>query len=379
MHSRLTVIVAWASVVWSSLPASAWSTKEHILLTRLAAERLIADPATVPDMRDWLRRGLRHDRTLADEKEFLLHNRIGAQPRGADGLAFWAVMPDIEAVLSGSGDRERKVEPFGVPERLLHYVDIEFFYPDPAKRSYVDDLSHKPSLADFPRDIHDERWAKAGMLPFRVEQCYQQLVKELAAGRLNDKPGQYPRDEHAEKWAGMLAHYLEDNTQPQHATIDYRSSYYFKDKLSAPNVHGDVEYRLVDDDLDDYLPLRQEFWDLFVRALNDGSDTVKTNDPWQATVEVLLSSYDCLPMIGHAAALAYQKSPAGNHSSRAAFDAQAFFHFQGDYRGQRMTVMDMKARQLAWAVLRVQRLWRQAWDEAQNKSSPEIPASHIRP
>ena len=29
-----------------------------------------------------------------------------------------------------------------------------------------------------------------------------------------------------------------------------------------------------------------------------------------------------------------------------------------------LTVMEMKARQMAWAVKRTQRLWRQAWDEA---------------
>ena len=127
-------------------PASAWSTKEHILLTRLAAERLIADPSTPPAMREWLRKGLRGQRSLVDEKEFLLHQRIGTEPRGADGFAFWAVMPDLQAALSGSGDREAKVQPFGVSERLLHYVDVEFFYPDANQRNYVDDLSHKRGI-----------------------------------------------------------------------------------------------------------------------------------------------------------------------------------------------------------------------------------------
>ena len=360
---RLMAIVVVLSVVCCTIRVEAWSTKEHIMLTRLAAERLIADPATPPAMRQWLQRGLREPRTLADEREYLLYARAGANPRGADGVAFWAVVPDLEAALSGSGEKERLVEPFGISERLLHYVDVEFFNPDPAKRSYTDDLSHKPTLADFPRDMHDPRWAKAGMLPFRVEFCYRQLVKEIAAGKLNDKPGQYPRDEHAEKWAGMLAHYLEDNTQPQHATIDYRSSYYFKDKLAAPNVHSDVEYRLIDDDIDDYMPLREEFWGLFVKALDDAKDPVKTDDPWQATVEVLLSSYDSLPMIGHAAAAAYGNSRGGGRSGLA-FNAPTFYHFQGSYHGRQATIMEMKADQLAWAVVRVERLWRQAWNEA---------------
>ena len=36
-------------------PAAAWSNKEHIQLTRIAASRLIADPATPEPMRQWLK------------------------------------------------------------------------------------------------------------------------------------------------------------------------------------------------------------------------------------------------------------------------------------------------------------------------------------
>ena len=62
--------------------------------------------------------------------------------------------------------------------------------------------------------------------------------------------------EHAAKWAGYLAHYLEDNTQPQHATEDYKSRSYFADKRNSPNVHWDVEGRLMDDEEADYPQLR---------------------------------------------------------------------------------------------------------------------------
>ena len=85
----------------------------------------------------------------------------------------------------------------------------------------------------------------------------------IRQGRLVDKAGQFPRDEHASKWAGFLAHYLQDNTQPQHATEDYRSASYFSaNPRSAPNVHADVEYRLVDDEFEDYPALRAEFFDI---------------------------------------------------------------------------------------------------------------------
>ena len=109
-------------------------------------------------------------------------------------------------------------------ERLLHYIDVEFFLAGDQKREYRHDLSGKPKLADIPRDMKDPRYQQAGMLPFRVEDAYSKLVEQLRAGRLNDKPGQFPRDEHAAKWAGYLAHYVADNTQPQHATIDYKSA-----------------------------------------------------------------------------------------------------------------------------------------------------------
>ena len=82
--------------------------------------------------------------------------------------------------------------------------------------------------------MKDPRYQQAGMLPFRVEECYGKLVEQIRAGRLSDKPGQFPRDEHAAKWAGYLAHYVADNTQPQHATIDYKSQTYFADKRNAP-------------------------------------------------------------------------------------------------------------------------------------------------
>src|SRR5207302_7397829 len=96
----------------------------------------------------------------------------------------------------------------------MHFLDVEQFMADESKRTYADDLSHKPKLADFPRDVKDPRYQQAGMLPFRVEECYQNLVKCFREDRLVDTPGGFPRDEHAAKWAGYLAHYVQDNTQP---------------------------------------------------------------------------------------------------------------------------------------------------------------------
>jgi hypothetical protein len=360
----VVLVIAFAFASDACAPAWGWSTKEHILLTRLAAIRLLADPQTPPEMKAWLREavpGLGAD--VDSQRAYVLEARVGVFPRGVDGIPFWAVVPDLQALIdSGSPpDRVRKVEPFGVGERSLHFLDVEVFMPDETRRRYRPDLSNKPAPADFPRDHNDPRYQRAGMLPFRAEQCYRELIAAIRQGRLVDKAGQFPRDEHASKWAGFLAHYLQDNTQPQHATEDYRSASYFSaNPRGAPNVHADVEYRLVDDDAEDYPELRKEFWGLLVQALKDGADPVETDDLFAATVQVSLRSYDALPLIGQAAVAAYGERPGRGK----AFDADAFYHFKAPVAGQEMSVLDMKARQMGWGVRRTQRVWLQAWREA---------------
>ncbi|HEY7119503.1 MAG TPA: hypothetical protein VH475_23125 [Tepidisphaeraceae bacterium] len=348
-------------------PAFAWSNKEHIQLTRIAVEHLLVDPQTPPAMKDWLRMACTEVLTPDQEREYFMKQRIGLVPRGVDGVCYWATVPDMMAIAGGSGENERKVEPFGVGESKLHYVDLEYFIREEEKRRYRHDLKNKPFLFDIPDNMKDDKWKKAGMLPFRIEQCYAQLVKSIRDKRLVDKPGQFPRDEHATRWAGYLAHYLEDNTQPQHATEDYKSRSYFADKRNSPNVHADMEYRLMDDEEADYMPLRKEFWSIFERQLEEVKDPVENEDLRTATLEVSLASYDALPLIGLAAMEAYGQGGTPDHPEGkiGKFDANAFFHFKGKYGEHEMTVMEMKAYQMAWAVKRVERLWRRAWDEAQ--------------
>lgn len=370
------VLLSVAMVTLSAPTESAfgWSTKEHILLTRLAAIRLLADPQTPQDMKKWLSEvmpGLGPD--VASQRDYLLHARVGPFPRGVDGVAFWVVVPDLHALMDSGlpPDRVKKVEPFGVGERLLHFVDVELFMPDETRRRYRPDLSNKPKSTDLPRDRRDPRYQRAGMLPFRVEQCHQELVRSIRAGRLTDKPGQFPRDDHAAKWAGFLAHYVQDNTQPHHATEDYRSGSYFSAApRNAPNVHADMEYRLVDDEFDDYPQVRAELWDLLVTALGENDDPVATDDLFDATLAVALKSYDALPLIGQAAVRAYGNSPTG----WKAFDADSFYHFRGDVGGKDLSVLEMKARQMAWGVRRTQRLWLRAWRESHEPAkAPQAP------
>ena len=361
---RRTAILALLLVLATGArPAAAWSTKEHILLTRLAAIRLLRDPNTPPEMKAWLAAampGLGPD--IASQRDYLLHARVGPFPRGVDGIAFWAVVPDVQALIdSGAPDRARKVEPFGVPERLLHFVDLELFMPDESQRRYRPDLSSKPKLSDLPRDHTDPRYARAGMLPFRVEQCQRELARAIREDRLNDKPAQFPRDDHAARWAGFLAHYVQDNTQPHHATEDYRSASYFgANPRGAPNVHADMEYRLIDDEFEDYPALRAELWDLLIEQLEAFEDPVQVTDPFVGTIEVALHSYDALPLIGQAAVAAYGGTP----DRPGKFDPEAFYHFKGKVGDSEFTILDLKARQLAWAVRRTERAWLGAWEMA---------------
>ena len=55
---------------------------------------------------------------------------------------------------------------------------------------------------------------------------------------------------------------------------------------------------------------------------------------------------------------------AGRDATADKFDTETFFRTRGTFMGREMSVMEMKAYQQAWAVKRVQRLWRRAWDEA---------------
>ncbi len=366
-YSRLRALIGMGMLVVSlcAVPAAAWSTKEHILLTRIAAMRLIHDPTTPPEMVKWLKSAAPDAIDMESEKRYFLTARNGIVPRNADGLSYWAVIPDLKAYIDG---QHSKVAPFGVHERLLHYIDIEFFNPDESLRIYRHDLSTRPGIEDIPRDMTDARYQRAGMLPFRIEQAYGELVKSIREGRLEDMPGRYPRDEHATRWAGMLAHYLEDNTQPQHATVDYKSQSYFADKRRAPSIHAQMEYIMVDDEHDDYMDLREKMWPMLVQALDEVEVGNVSDDLWISTIEISLRSYDHLPLIGLAAMHAGGQGGTPDRPVGAVgevkFDTRAFFNFTTEIDGRPVGVMRMKAEQLALAVRRVEQVWRKAWDEA---------------
>src|SRR5215208_1317918 len=162
-RTTASALLAAVLLLLSARLANAWSNKEHNQLARIAAGRLIADPAT-PDPLD-----------MKGEEDYFLRKRIGIIPKGADGIPFWATMPDMVS-LSTRGD---KVEPYGVGEDKLHYVDVEYLMADESRRTYRHDLSNKPKLSDFPDDVKDARYQRAGLLPFRVRECYGKLVDSI--------------------------------------------------------------------------------------------------------------------------------------------------------------------------------------------------------
>jgi hypothetical protein len=323
---------------------------------------LIDDPSTPPAMKAWLEKAVPNRMDMAGEEDYFLHTHIGLDPKAYDtGILKWAWMPDWHAL---NDPKDAKVEPFGQHERLMHFIDLEYFLTGSTTRAYKPDLSSKPKLDAFPNDRNDPRYIQAGYLPLRVPQMYGELVKAIRENRLHPTG---PEDQNsAEYFAGYLSHYLADNTQPQHATIDYKSASYFKIQRKAPNAHAAVEYQMCDDDEKNAWPeLRKEFWPKFTQQLQQFEDPIVTDDLFKATLEVSLASYDALPLIGEAAAKAARTG--GINDKTDVIDCEQFFHYAGTIDGRPMTVMEMKPRQTAWAVKRIQRVWKQAWMEANQK------------
>ncbi|MCS7034666.1 MAG: hypothetical protein NZ561_11850 [Phycisphaerae bacterium] len=341
-------------------PCFGWGGKEHVQFTRMAAARLLADPDTPPAMKQWLGRIVPVILDDAGERQFLLTARVRTDLNNSGGgVLYWVMEPDHRAQ---NDPRTLTRPPFDRHERLMHYIDLEFFHPGESRRRYQDDLSGKPPIESIPRDWRDPRYVRAGYLPFALEHAFRQLVQAIRAGRLAPQEGVGNSDDDtAMRWAGYLAHYAQDNTQPHHSTIDYKSQSYFADPLRAPNVHAEFEWRLVDDEHREFPELRQQYWEHFTAALREGHDPIQTEDVWRATLEVCYISYDALPLIGRAAAASVVQ---GSPNQPPSLDTERFFCFRGHYRGREMSVLELKARQTAWAVLRTQRLWLAAWHEA---------------
>ncbi len=359
MTCRSTACVALLIFALVS-PALAWGTKEHVLLTRLAVLRMLDDPTTPADLKDFLRANTPDLTDVEGARNYFLTVRVGAEPKGLEGLSFWVVEPDIRA----NKDRTTNIEPFGVPERPMHFVDLEFLNVDVDRQVYLHDLSTRIALKDVPTDFADPRFKKAGLLPFAVQRSFEKLTQAVKENRLQPDPARPKDEDHALRWMGYLAHYVQDNCQPHHSTADYKSVSYFADRRAAPNVHSEMEWRMNDDEKQHFPELRQEYWDALIAAIGRSQADPYAADanPWLETLKVAEASYSQLPLIGLAAmhAAGQAGTPQKPTGPAKPFDTEKFFRFRsGD-----VTVLQMKADQQALAITRTVSVIRRAWEAA---------------
>ena len=75
--------------------AHAWGGKEHVQLTRIAAQRLLADAQTPPAMKAWLADIVPHKLDEAGERDYLLHAKVQTDlNRAGGGVLYWVMVPD---------------------------------------------------------------------------------------------------------------------------------------------------------------------------------------------------------------------------------------------------------------------------------------------
>jgi hypothetical protein len=344
-------------VLGLALTACAWSYKEHVQITRIAAMRILDDPQAPGELKDWLRSSVATLPSMEAERDFLLHASIGRTPDPTQlkGVLWWVCVPDIEA----ENKEGPKVQPFGQRERLMHFVDAELFLASSEVKSYRHDLSGKPAFELFPRDASDERYVQAGYLPFATEHGYQQLVRSIRDRRL--APAREGDVDHAQRWAGYLAHYAQDATQPHHATMDFKSASYFPSVRNPPNVHAAMEWQLVDDPNQPLKELRGEFFLAVTALLVIHVEANDMSDVWESSLRTSLDAYDALPLIGSAA----QSAAVTQADGSVVLDIEKFYRHRGQVRSMSLTVVQMKAMQTALAIRRTERLLRQAWRDGQ--------------
>jgi hypothetical protein len=379
LRRPLLLLALSALGIWAAAPAQAWSHQGHILLTRLAALRIINDPDAPQGLRDFLKANM--PATMEDCHHLATVETLGGDPKNLTGFDAAATLPDrIQMTPEG----KKPLEPYNAVEFQMHFMDMEWLSKDP---TYKPDFSNRPTLDAISRDYHDPRWKLAGYLPFRVAECYQNVTNGFAA---HDKPLDNDTMVH---WAGYLAHYLEDAHQPHHSTVDYRSLTYlaaaktpgvheihtktsdgrdvitYKTDSADINVHGAIEYQLFENDDEPRKAFREQFWNELLtridthakeRAANPPAafDPSKPYDGFARVIEILSDSYEYLPAVGKAGVAGYASGK---------FDATAFFTSEDTIHGEKMTMIQLIADRNAKAVLEVEATWRRAWADAHPK------------
>ena len=379
MRRSARLAVSAVALALTAAPALGWSHQQHILMTRLTAARLLADPATPPPLAAFLRANLTAaDLTPVALEKLAVIDVVGDDPNAvAHGLDRWVTVPDQ---VRRKPEGKVKLAPYDATEDSMHNLGAESF-TTAGDHLYHDDGTGKPDFATaIPFDPHDPRYRRGGFIPLRAQECYDNLVTAIKA---NDAPGQL-------KWAGYLAHYVQDSTQPQHATVDTKSVTYLAGHVpgvpaaatrpanaglaearlpKGMNPHTDMEYTLFASAAEPLATYRRAYWRELSTALSAPTPpplaaarpvppSATTDGVFHLDLSILSDSYDALPLVGHAAAAAYRTGT---------FDPAAFYGHAGPVDGHDTTVTALMADRNAAAVRQVELLYRSAWADAQQR------------
>jgi len=365
---QIRPLIALLVILVTATYASAWSHQGHVIITRLACLRILNDPQAPQGLKDFIR--AETTATMDDVQKMAVGSTLGTPGDDINhGIDGYCTLPDRIQGMPGGRD---PIEPYGAPEALMHFTDLEYFT---AEGQYHDDLSGRPAMSAIPHDVNDPRWKRAGFAPLRAEECYKKFVAELTKGSAMNA-------DTAAKWAGYLAHYTEDVHQPHHNTADHKSFSYLAGKVPGVpasaahmdpraahvprsiNPHGDVEFQLFEDDAEPRATFRKIYWEELNRDIELlGKTPIALEKPAQFDdfhfmLTRMFDSYEYLPLIGHGALAAYQSGT---------FNPQAFFSTEYTIHGQKLSVIQMIALQNAKAVLAVEKVYRQAWVDSQGK------------
>jgi hypothetical protein len=159
----LILALMFALVALSSAPAWAWDARTHRLIARLAIDALPQNPL---------------------KRIFELHDAELQQD---------AVAPD--EIL-----RPR----YGKVEAIRHYIDLEYYGPDPIAQL-------KPDRATMEREFGARTLEASGTLPWTIDEIAQQVEQAWSKSECAQ----------AIELSGYLAHYIGDASQPLHTTRYY--------------------------------------------------------------------------------------------------------------------------------------------------------------
>lgn len=171
---------------------------------------------------------------------------------------FRAAAPQLE-YLNVEPDRWRERSATAMDEawKYDHYVDFEVIPPAaldaPDRFTYLQELEQRTDLERPARD--------AGLLPYRIHEMYQRLVREMRLWRAEEDSAR--RAWIAERIindAGILGHYVADGSNPQHTSVHHNG---WNEDFPNPNnytternFHSRFESRFVEAHLsaEDLLP-----------------------------------------------------------------------------------------------------------------------------